>query len=402
MGTDDALEELLREVQPLQDRLVDLRRRFAMQPELSGEEAQTAATIAAELRAMDIQPTVRVGGHGVVGVLEGAQSGPTIVYRADMDALPIQDSLNRSYQSMTLGVKHACGHDVHMAVALGVADILSRACARLHGRVVFLFQPAEESLDGARAVLAEGLLQQWPLAAVLALHAFPIPVGTIGVVSGLCLAGMDEFRVRFCAPEEMLDDLVTKATLALEALSTANQPKSADDVGAVINQMLSGAPLARTVSLSCWPHPEGHVPPYHLLGLVSIADFSQRAAVHAQIREVLNQIVAGAEATYDLAFTFTNPPLHNDPDLINEVTPVLERVLGTSSILRFGAPYPFSHEDLALYTSEAPTALLWLGTANAQRGIASLLHTPDYDIDEAALTIGARAMTAILWHFLRT
>ncbi len=343
-----------------------------------------------------------VGGYGVVGVLEGALPGPTIAYRAELDALPIQDIIKTAYASVVLGVKHACGHDVHMAIALGLAESLRDSRDRLAGRVVFVFQPAEESLDGASAMIEAGLLHHYKPQAMLALHAFPLPVGKVGVALGNCLAGMEEFKVRFYAPAGNLDDLVAHAITALEDLSTAHAPTDTGAFDRMIEEMETGAGLSRTVFLSCWEHAPGSVPIYHLLGLVSMADFGLRPAVRGRIRGVLNALVARYGASYDLDFTFSNPPLQNHAELVSQILPAIEEALGQDNVLRFRNPYPFAHEDLALFAREVPTALVWLGTANPEKGIASILHTADYDVDEDALVVGVRVMGAVLSGLLST
>jgi metal-dependent amidase/aminoacylase/carboxypeptidase family protein len=385
---------------PSLDRLVALRRHLHAYPELSEEERETAGFIASHLRDAGLDVEVGVGGTGVVGTLRGGHPGPTVAYRADMDALPIQDTLSRAYAPLALGVKHACGHDVHMAIALRVAEILSEARTGLHGEVVFVFQPAEESLSGAQAMLDDGLLHNHHPQAMVALHAFPLPVGTVGVAATHCLAGMEEFKIRFYAPEGDREFVVGGAIRALEALSTATAPKNTEQFEALFQRMLAGEDLARTVFLSCWPHSQGAVPPAHLLGLVSITDFALRPLIRQQIDATIAQVAADHGAAYDLAYTFSNPPLYNHAGLVAEILPIAEKVLGPANVLRFRAPYPFAHEDLARYAAHVPTALIWLGTANAEEGIPSILHTPEYDVDERALEIGAGVMEAMMERWL--
>jgi len=163
--------------------------------------------------------------------------------------------------------------------------------------------------------------------------------------------------------------------------------------------MEAGSGLDRAVFVSCWPNlDEGGTPAYHLLGLASMADFDLRPALQREIRCTLDRVVDRYGATYDLAVTFVNPPLRNAPALVAAIRPALERLPGVERVRLFRDPYPFSHEDLALYAARVPTAFLWLGTANAARGIASMLHTPDFDIDEDALIIGTQVATATLLH----
>lgn len=394
------LSQLTQEVAGMRNLLSSLRRHFHTFPELSGEEKETAAFIAGHLEALGLKVERGVGGHGVVGVLAGTRAGPTLGYRADMDALPIQDTLEKPYSSVRLGVKHACGHDVHMAIALGVAELLSRRTDRFGGCVVFLFQPAEESLDGARAMIQSGVLSDYHLSYLLALHAFPIPAGSIGTHPDLCLAGMEEFRVRFYAPAGNLEELIARASARLVSLSTGSPPQDAVEFRELARQMVESDTLRKTIFLSCWPHTEGSLPPWHLLGLVSMTDFAYRLEVRAQIHKTLDAVVAGYGATYDLDYTFTNPPLRNHRPLVERISPVLEEVISPSGVITFRDPYPFAHEDFAIFAEMVPSAFIWLGTANPEAGIPSLLHTPAYDVDEEALAVGTKAMTAVLLHLL--
>jgi metal-dependent amidase/aminoacylase/carboxypeptidase family protein len=376
--------------------LIALRRELHLHPELSGEETRTARLVAEHLRALDLEVHTEVGGHGVVGVLYGSRPGPTVGYRADMDAIPLQETLDRPYHSLHLGISHACGHDAHVAIALGAAERLVEQREALSGTIKFIFQPAEESLDGAQAMIKDGVLAAPRPQVLLAQHAFPLPSGTLGLTSGLCLAGMEEFRVRFYAPAGNLAAIRDQAMTALEGLSTSTAPTTPEAFDAVLDAMLRGPEHRQTVFLSCWPHSEGHVPPYHILGLVSIPDFSLREDVHHQIRHVLDEVSAAFGATYDWEITFTNPPLVNDPSLAQYLQPRLTALVGEDNLLRFQAPYPFAHEDLSRFASEVPTLLVWLGTANRERAIPSILHTPDFDIEEDALALGVDVASTAL------
>jgi len=381
----------------MRERLIELRRALHMHPELSGEEQETAGIIAVRLRALGLSTETGIGGHGVIGVLDSNRSGPTIVYRADMDALPMQETLVQPYASMRLGVSHACGHDVHVTIGLGLVELLSRSKEQLRGRVVFVFQPAEESLDGARAMLDAGLFQSYPPDMMVALHAFPIPVGTVGVAMGACLAGMEEFRIRLYSPGGDLQGLIADVIKNLEGLSTDAVPTEPQRFGQIVRRMREGDPeLGRTVFVSSWPHTPGDASHTHVLGLVSMADFSLRPEIHARIERTLDTCTAGFGATYDVDYTFSNPPLANDSALIDRIIPAIEQALGSSAVLRFRAPYPFAHEDFVHYAERVPAAFLWLGTQNLEKGIPSILHTPDYDVDEDALVTGVIAMSAVV------
>ncbi|HOU13588.1 MAG TPA: M20 family metallopeptidase [Anaerolineae bacterium] len=393
-------EAVFQHIEVLRHQLVELRRNFYMHPELSGEEKRTARIVAARLRKLGLAVQTRVGGYGVVGVLQGARPGPTVAYRADMDAMPIQDTLEKSYRSLALGVKHACGHDVHMTVALGAAEVLAARRDDLAGTVKFIFQPAEESLDGARAMLAAGVLEDPKPDAIFALHVSPIPVGMIGLASGACLAGMEEFRVAFSGRTANLDVLTARAASALRALGGGVAPRGMATFNTLIRAMRAGAVSAQEVLVSCWPVNDDPASHAHLLGLVSLPHIDLRDMMRARIRQALDNVVAAVGAGYDLRFTFFNPPLVNDATVARAMLPILKTVVGEDNVWVFHSPYPFAHEDFALYLEHTPGAMFWLGIANPERDIASLLHAPDFDVDEDALVIGVRAVTALLLHGL--
>jgi metal-dependent amidase/aminoacylase/carboxypeptidase family protein len=383
----------------LRSQLVKLRRDFYMHPELSGEEQRTAQVIAGRLRELGLAVQTGVGGHGVVGVLQGAHPGPVVAYRADMDAMPVQDTLETGYRSLVLGAKHACGHDVHMTVTLGVAETLAALRDELAGTVRFIFQPAEESMEGARAMLAEDVLGAPAPEAIFALHTFPIPVGTIGLATEVCLAGMEEFIVRFRGSPDELEVAMTRATSALRTHVTA-PPTSMVTFDALVRAMRAGEVSEGEILVSCWPLADFPGLGDCLLVLASFASNTAQNAVRSHIRAVLDSVTADSGVTYDLTSTFGNPLLVNDAAIAREMLPLLEATVGSENVWLFHSLYPFAHEDFALYLEHVPGALLWLGITNPEKGIASLLHASDFDVDEDALVIGVQVVTRILLHFL--
>ncbi|MFM8393307.1 MAG: M20 family metallopeptidase, partial [Acidobacteriota bacterium] len=217
----------------LRSRLIEQRRDFHRHPELSNREERTSRVIAERLRALGIDEVrTNVGKYGVVALLKGAHPGPVVAVRADMDALPILETLDVPYRSTNKGVKHACGHDVHMTVELGVAEILSRMRDRLHGTIKFIFQPAEEGAPpgeegGAEFMIKEGALENPRPAAIFGLHVMPnIEVGQVGYNSGPAMASSDRFaitirgrKVHGAYPHDGIDTVVVAAE-AVTALQT--------------------------------------------------------------------------------------------------------------------------------------------------------------------------------------
>ncbi|TFG68139.1 MAG: amidohydrolase, partial [Anaerolineales bacterium] len=269
----------------LRSELIALRRRLHQYPELSWEEEQTAKVIAEHLKSLGLTFQRDMGGHGLIAQITGQLPGPTIAYRADMDALPIQDALQAVYRSTALGISHACGHDAHMTIAVGVAKTLNAFRDNLHGTIRFLFQPAEEALDGAHAMIACGALDDPTPRAVLALHAFPLPVGSIGITPGICLAGMDEFQVKFCAPDAVLPNLIDMAISALVAISNQTPPATSQDFDFLIQRMIAGDNLKDSLYLSCWQNTGDSGSDAHISGLVSMTDYAARLDVQHRIKQ---------------------------------------------------------------------------------------------------------------------
>lgn len=372
-------------------RLVETRREFAMYPELSGEEIRTARVVAGRLRELDMEVWTDVGGHGVVGLLRGGRPGPLVALRCELDAMPIPDVLQTPYSSLQLGVKHACGHDAHLAMLLGAAEALAARRAQLPGAVRFIFQPEEESLAGALAMLEAGVLDDPRPAALFGVHVFPLPVGQVGYTPGLCLPGMDEFMVTFNAPPPSTRLKALCAEIA--ALSTLPEPKTPEDYAAVIRAQTEGPLLPPVTLVRAWPYPTETGEP-QLLGLATTPDPERRAAARAAVEAVLARACGAMSIPYRLEYTFYNPPLVNDAALVARTLPALREAVGDT--VAFRGPYPFAHEDFARYAQLAPAALYWVGAANPARGIHVLHHTEDFDIDEACLPVGVRVLVALV------
>ncbi len=391
--------------------LVETRRDLAMYPELSNEEVRTSTMVAERLTHLGLEVKKNVGGYGVVGLLSGASPGPTVALRADMDALPIEDALHTPYQSRVAGVKHACGHDAHTAIALGVAEVLAELQDAMRGRVKFIFQPAEEMLEGARGMIADGVLDHPRPEAIFAWHVFPMPVGWVGYTPGRCFAGMDEFLIILHGLEKHIAPLKVDICAALKQLNTRQDPRDAASLTQVRRAMMgldrpeACQALREVVLLSCWPDiysGAGEDGAHQILGLMSFPSAASRARVRRAVHDIVDACTASFGVTYDIHYTFSNPITYNDPALTLQMRPVIEAVVGAENAIAFKTLFPFSHEDFALYLQEIPGSLLWLGAANPAQDIDAIWHTPAFDLDEAALVVGTKVMAAMLAHFLDT
>ncbi len=389
-------------VEALEPALAAQRRDFHMHPELSNREERTSRVIAEKLRALGLEE-VRTGvsRHGVVALLKGALPGPAVAVRADMDALPITETLDVPYRSRTPGVKHACGHDVHMTVALGVAEVLSRMRGEIRGSVKFIFQPAEEGApegeeSGAAEMIRQGALENPRPRAIFAFHADPrLEAGKVGYAPGAALASSDSFTIRILGkrvhaawPHEGIDPIVVAAE-CIAALQTVRS-RRLDPVEPMVLSVgvIQGGNrhniLAEEVRME---------------GTLRTHNEAIRRRAMALVGEIVSGVAGAHGARAEVSWSpRSNPPTVNDAALVEASLPVLRRVLGEGNVVR-AAPV-MGAEDFAFYLKQIPGAMFWLGVANPARGITAMLHTPEFDADEAALAVGVRTMAHLVLDYL--
>jgi len=381
------------------DELVSIRRDLHSHPELSHRESRTADVIAAHLRTLGLEPRVGVAGHGVVADVVGAHDGPTLLYRADIDALPIQEVDGRAYGSQNPGVMHACGHDVHTTIGLGVASAIAARSAEVHGRVRFVFQPAEEAAPppgeviGAEKMVVEGVLEAPAVDAAFALHVMPLlDVGTLGFTGGPVWAASDLFDIHVTGamahgayPHEGADPIAA-ASAIVQALQQIPSRNVDTRDACVVSVCRFQAGSAYNII------PDGA----HLQGLVRTHDEGVRDLALRRLREVAEQTARawGCEATIETVrgtYATVN-------DLALEQW-VVDRVGAVDNGL---TPTPFrpqmGAEDFAAFSRRVPGCYLLLGVRNEARGIVHMIHTPGFDVDETCLQLGVDAMVDALLH----
>lgn len=384
----------------LDGELIELRRAIHRRPELAGEERETAGLVAEQLRAAGLEVTTGVGGHGVVAVLDGSADGPTVAFRADMDAvdarrnvLPIPHSgrvFDEGFASRVPGVAHLCGHDLHTAIGVGVARALAQGSEPVRGRLVFVFQPAEEPLRGARAMLRTGLVQGLAPREFYALHCSPFPTGTIVVSPGHGLPGLDHVRIVLPGGDD-----AAAAALAAEVadLGTVAFPRSVADYNARFNALLEpeiAASIQESVSVSQWTEQTPDAQP-SVNVLLRVWPQERNPELRAQVE----RLAAAAGGRVEFAGD-PFPAMVNSVELSTAAGRHLNAALGPESVLWGRASWPFNCEDFALFLDEAPGALFYLGVADAESGMNGAPHTPDFAADERAIGHGVRAMAGLL------
>ncbi|MGW1893370.1 M20 metallopeptidase family protein [Streptomyces sp. NPDC002004] len=376
------------EVARLEQGLIELRRDLHQHPEGPGQEQRTSEVVARELRAAGLAVTTEVGGgHGVIGVLRGSRPGRTVAYRADMDAVPPQAIIGGGPATA-----HVCGHDLHTTMALGVAQVLARLRHHLSGTVVFLFQPAEESLAGARALLDAGVLERNRIEEIHALHCGPFPVGQLAVTPGYGLPGQDHAEVTLSGPDA--PDAARRLAAEIGALATVTPPQTPADLERMVADVQTpDGPLARfvavrarvqdatvQVSTRCWPQER-----------------------YAEVREDIRRLArsyTGAGVNFPAEpFPAMVCPERDARTLARH----LRRTLGRGAVTELHAAFPFNGEDFALYLDRIPGTYTFLGVHTPGTPLtAGYPHYADFAPDERAIGVGVRAMAGWMAERTRT
>ncbi len=392
----------------VQDTIIRLREHIHQNPELGNREFNTAALVADHLRALDFDEVHTGIAHtGVVGILRGGRPGPVVAVRADMDALPVTEftpypfrsTVRTTYLGQEVGVSHACGHDIHVAVQLGVASVLAGMRDEIPGTVKFIFQPAEEGPPpgedgGARMMVAEGVLQDPAPSAIFGLHSFAeMEVGKVGFTSGPALAAVDHFRVRIlglqshgAAPHLGIDPIVmaSQAVSAFQTIRSRNLPPLEPSVVTV--GIIRGGTRFNII-----PHV------VEMEGTVRTYNPDVRDAVEQRMGEILAGITAAGGGTYELDYDRGTPATINDPALGERMLPTLARTVGAENVVDLDPT--MGGEDFAYFANEVPGFYFRLGQV-IPGGTSGGHHTPDFQADNSAVPVGIRAMTNLLLDYL--
>jgi amidohydrolase len=381
--------------------LVTQRRDLHMHPELSNREERTARVVAERLRALGLTDVkTGVGKHGVTALLVGGKPGPVVAVRADMDALPIQEVNDVPYKSQTPGVKHACGHDVHTTVELGVAEVLSRMRDEVRGTVKFIFQPAEEGAPageegGAKLMIKEGAFDNPRPQAVFGLHTEPnLQAGQIGYHSGPAMASSDTFTITVkgksshgAQPHVGVDAVVVASQCVLALQNIRSRRIDPLEPLVITVGTIHGGERFNVIA--------GEV---KMTGTMRTFNDQVRERSIAMMRETLQNVTAAYGATYELEMGDGNTVTYNEPALVEETLPTIRRVVGAGNALAIKPFMPA--EDFSAYQKLSPGFFYFLGVGNRGRGITAGWHTPDFDVDEESLVVGVKVMSNVLLDYL--
>jgi amidohydrolase len=394
-------QRIAREAESMRGQLVAQRRDFHMHPELSNREERTSRVVAERLRALGLTDVkTGVGKYGVTALLVGARPGPVVAVRADMDALPIQEVNDVPYKSQTPGVKHACGHDAHTTIELGVAEVLSKMKDDIHGTIKFIFQPAEEGAPtgeegGAKLMIKEGALDNPRPQAIFGLHTEPnLQAGQIGYQIGPAMASSDTFSVVIhgkaahgAQPQNGIDAVVVASQCVLALQNIRSRRIDPLEPLVITVGTINGGTRFNVIA--------GEV---KMTG--TMRTFNEQVREHsiALMRETLQNVTAAYGATFELSLDDGNPSTYNEPALVEETLPTIRRVVGDKNALAIKPFMPA--EDFSHYQKIVPGFYYFLGVGNRERGITAGWHTADFDIDEESLVVGVKVMSNVLLDYL--
>jgi len=386
----------------LHSKVIETRRDIHMHPELGYRETRTAALIAERLRALGFdQVRTGIGKTGVVGILKGGRPGKVVAVRADMDALPIPELIDVPYKSTVENVKHACGHDAHVAIALGVAELLSRVRAQVRGTVLMLFQPAEEGdpdggRTGALRMLDDGLFADPRPSAIFGMHVMPtIDAGTIGLNIGPAMASADRFTLTVIGqkthgayPHTGIDPVPIAAQIVMALQTIPSRQMNAVSPTVVSVGEIKGGNRYNIIADRV-----------ELTGTVRTLSKDGPATVRAKMEAIAKGLTSAYGATYTLNYIEGTVVTFNEPALARQTRGVLAAVAGETKVVE--PPPQMGAEDFSYYQKEMPGVFFFLGVRNEARKITAMVHTEYFDIDEDTLQLGVRAMSATVLDYLQ-
>lgn len=407
----DLKAQLTPAIQQVEEQVVAWRRDIHQHPELSNRETRTAALVAEHLRGLGLEVDTGVAHTGVVGILRGGRPGPVVALRADMDALPVVErtglpfasTATTVYDGQEVGVMHACGHDAHTAILMGVAEVLAGMRDDLPGTVKFIFQPAEEGAPageegGASMMIEEGVLGGAAAPeAIFALHVVPMPVGQIGYRTQGTMAASDELEIVVAGEQ-----------------THGSQPWNGVDPVIAAGQLMTALQLIPSRHLDLTTAPavisigriqggvRGNIIPdsVRLVGTIRTFDTAMRDDLHRRLRATATAIAESHGATATVTIDPYAPVVYNDPDLTRQLLPTLEWAAGADQVVE--VPATTGAEDFAFFLEEIPGVYFFLGVN--EEGVspeeAAPNHSPYFYVNEDALVVGVRALAGAAVDYL--
>ncbi|WP_426092208.1 amidohydrolase [Flavobacterium sp. DSR3-2] len=395
----------------LESKVISWRRDFHQNPELGNREFKTSEKIATHLRSLGIEVQTGVAKTGVVGILKGGKPGPVVALRADMDALPVKERVNipfasksmGEYNGQEVGVMHACGHDSHVAMLMGTAEILASIKSELKGTVKFIFQPAEEGAPegeegGAALMVKEGVLENPKVDVIFGLHiSAQTEVGKINYRPKGAMASSDWFKIKIkgkqshgASPWQSVDPIVTASQIILGLQTIVSRNVNLTESAAVVSVGKVTAGVRSNII------PEE----LEMAGTIRTLDKKVQEMIHNRVKQITTSIAESAGATAEVSITKQTLITYNDPTLTEKMVPTLEAVAGKNNVVL--TPAATGAEDFSYYQDKIPGLFFFLGGMPKGKNPTETAshHTPDFYIDESGFVLGMKAMSNLTLDYL--
>jgi len=389
------MNEFLAAAKDRREKLVAWRRDFHRHPELGYAEERTAGIVAAHLEGLGYRVQTGVGRTGVVGVLEGARSGPVVMVRFDMDALPITEETGAEYASTIPGRMHACGHDGHVAMGMALAELLTTYQDRMSGTVKLIFQPAEEGGNGAEAMIRDGALEDPRPDVFLAAHIWTDrPVGSVDITPGPVMAAAERWTCTVhgqgghgALPHQTVDPIVAAAYMVTALQTVVSRNVSPLETAVVTVGAIHGGDAFNVIPAQV-----------EMTGTIRTYEPSAREVVLRRVREVLEGVASACGARAELEITPLTPAVINDYAVTSVVRRAAEAVLGPERVT--SGERTMGSEDAAFFMRQVPGCYFFIGAANPARGLGAPHHNPRFDFDEEAMEIGLAILAQAVAFYL--
>lgn len=371
-------EKILQKAEEIKEELIRIRRDIHAHPEIGLEEKRTSALVAEKLEELGLEVKTNVGITGVVATLKGKYPGRTILLRADMDCLEMDELNDVEYKSQYPGKMHACGHDSHTTWLLGAAMILAELKDELHGNVKFLFQPAEETDGGADRMIKDGALEDPHVDAAVGAHVWPsVEAGKIGVKYGSMMAAPDLFRLTIhgkgghgAEPHNCIDPIAIACQIYM-GFQTIVSRRIEPVEPAVITVGQFNAGTAHNI-----------IPAkVNMVGTVRTLTYELREKIPAMMEAVIKGITEANGASYEFEYVPYYPPVINNDEMTALVEEAGKEILGDGNVVKVSKP-TMGGEDFSYFQQNVPGAFFIVGTYNEEKGITKSLHNPEFNIDE--------------------
>ncbi|WP_336704598.1 amidohydrolase [Chryseobacterium indologenes] len=391
-------QSIEQETDKIFNKLVNIRRDFHENPELAGKETQTQEKIKKYLLDLGMEVQTENYGRSVVGILKGGKAGKKIAWRSDMDALPNDYPDPEIFKSKIKGIQHGCGHDIHMAIGLGIAEVLSRNKKELKGTVYFIFQPEEETFKGAKEMLHNGLLSKIKPDEIYGLHVTATPVGQIMVKPNEMFAYQKRIRIQLKngLSEEELNGLAKKISNSLFRTSDRGKPWELQSI------------VDPKIGLT---NPDTIFKDYLFTdGKFNIFSKNNESFLETYLYETnsfnLDKIIPTVQKVIEdsgykdqllsVSFVQGNPTIVNDERLTRSATEILRNLYGKNAVAPDYGQVPFFNDDFSYFQEKIPGVYFFLGGSNFEKGVIAMNHSPNFQVDEESIRMGVKSFSSLI------